>query len=215
MNRRTLLKLLGLLPFAGSLITRALAKSGCKATPVYRPFLPAGFPKWDKAIDGLEDAGQWTLDFQRSLLPQDVQFPCAGQLWEAVRDCETNFRPLISHHGRLQTDTPGTSKGAPAIVFTPASPLFLCGLIGGKAQVARGEKIRILDMTDAKPLFVKFQPLHYDELHQDIVPEEIRTMPGYLGYELSVKTAKTLADFGTDPGQTYFNEAFRLVEDKA
>jgi hypothetical protein len=210
MKRRTLLKLLSLLPFAGPVITKAIAKAGCKPRPVYRPYLPAGFPKWNKAIDGLEDAGRWMLDVQRSLLPQDFMFPSAGQIWEAVRDCETRFRPLFSQPGP-QPDAEGFPKGAPAMVVTHPSHLFLSALIGGKAQIRQGERIRILEIADAKPLHVAFQPLHYHELHHGIVPEDIRGMPGYLGYKLSVKTAKTVADFGKEACQTYFNEAFRLV----
>jgi hypothetical protein len=141
-------------------------------------------------------------------------FPRAGQIWEAVRDCETRFQPLFSQHGP-QTDTAGLPKGAPAMVVTYPSHLFLAALIGGKAHVRQGERIRILEIADAKPLHVTFQPLHYHELHQGIVPEDIRGMRGYLGYELSVKTAKTVVDFGKDACQTYFNEAFRLVEDTA
>ena len=213
MKRRALLKLLSLLPFAGPVITKALAKAGCKPRPVYGPYLPPGSPKWNTAIDGI-DAGKWTLDFQRSLLPQNIMFSRAGQIWEAVRDCETRFRPLFSQPGP-PTDAEGFPKGAPAIVVTHPSHLFLFALIGGKAHVRQGERIRILEIADAKPLHVTFQPLHYHELHQGIVPEDIRGMPGYLGYELSVKTAKTVADFGQDASQTYFNEAFRLLEDAA
>ena len=38
-------------------------------------------------------------------------------------------------------------------------------------------------------------------------------MPGYLGYELCLKTARTIGDFGEDTCQTYFDEAFKLLED--
>ena len=40
-------------------------------------------------------------------------------------------------------------------------------------------------------------------------------MPGYYGYELSAKIAKSIADFGKEPCEAYFNEAFRLVADAA
>ena len=55
-------------------------------------------------------------------------------------------------------------------------------------------------------------PLRYDELHEYIVPEETRQLAGYEGYTLSVKTARTISDFGKGPCHTYFNEDFRLVE---
>jgi hypothetical protein len=65
----------------------------------------------------------------------------------------------------------------------------------------------------SKPLRVTFQPIRYQELHAGTVPEDIRKPPGYFGYEMSLKSAKTLADFVKEAGQAYFNEAFGLVED--
>jgi hypothetical protein len=87
-------------------------------------------------------------------------------------------------------------------------------MLGGVAQLQTGEKVRIIDVDHPdKPLRVSFQPLRYAQLQAAIVPDEIRLQPGYAGYELSVKSAKTIADFGKDGPQTFFNESFRLVED--
>jgi hypothetical protein len=113
-----------------------------------------------------------------------------GQVWEALRDCEVAFRPL----------------GAVPLPFK----------LGGTARLRAGEKIRILGLDHPdKPFNVCFQPLRYSELHADIVPDEIRLKPGYADYDLSVKTAKTIADFSKDAPQTFLNEAFRLVEEVA
>ncbi len=84
----------------------------------------------------------------------------------------------------------------------------------GLAQLQRGERVRILEVGP-KPIVVDFRPLRYHELHESIVPEETRRKPGYQGYTLRVKTAKTIADFREEICKTYFNEAFRLVEDVA
>ena len=87
-------------------------------------------------------------------------------------------------------------------------------MLGGTARLPHGEKIRIVGSDDdGTPLHVTFQPLRYTELQPQIVPEDVRRVPGFNGYQLSMKTAKTIADFGKDAPRTYFNEAFRLVKD--
>ena len=87
-------------------------------------------------------------------------------------------------------------------------------MIGATAQLGSGERVRVLGLDELnKPLHVSFQPIRYEELHARIVPEDVRRLPGYVGYELSVKTAKTIADFDKHFTQTYFNEAFRLIQD--
>jgi hypothetical protein len=199
MSRRTLLKLAALLPWAGPAIAKALAKSQYRPGPVCIPYLPAAFPKWNRAIDGLSDAGKWALDIERSRLPDDIVVPRAGQLWATVRDCQVSFRAFIDHQ---------VSQADPARLLQNFARQF------GVAQLRQGERVRILGVDDpTKPLRVTFQPIRYQELHEGIVPEDIRKSPGYFGYEMSLKTAKTLADFANEPGQAYFNEAFGLVED--
>src|SRR6266403_6220429 len=95
MTRRSLLKLAGLLPFAGPIITKALAQLPCETQASYVPFLPPYFPKWKKAVDGLEDAGRWALDIECSRIPADVVLPREGQVWEATQDCEVSFHASI------------------------------------------------------------------------------------------------------------------------
>jgi hypothetical protein len=72
---------------------------------------------------------------------------------------------------------------------------------------------RTLRPQGGSPGLHSYQPVRYQELHAGIVPEDVRRTQGYLGYELSVKTAKTIADFTKEQFPTFFNEAFTLVAD--
>jgi hypothetical protein len=173
--------------------------------------IPAHFPKWNKTIDGLEDAALWVLDYERSRLPANTVFPRMGQVWEPVRDCQVSFRACIRLR-RPKTNSSGLLKGF-GLMFEPAEKDL--SMRGGRTLLSQGEKVRILDIDPDKPVFVNFLPLRYQELHATLVPEHIRGLPGYNGYELFVKTAKTTFDFGREICHTYFNEAFQLVEDVA
>ena len=64
-------------------VTKALAKAGCKPRPVYRPYLPPGFPKWNKAVDGLEDAGICSP-------PHEVREACCSK--------QSGYTALGRHH---------------------------------------------------------------------------------------------------------------------
>ncbi len=191
-TRRTLLKLLGLFPLAGTTIVKALAKGDLKPKPAYGVYLPPHFPKWDNVTDGLESAGKWALDFERSQLPSDTVFPREGQVWETVRDCEVTFRPTFS-------------------CSRPTGAQF-AALLGGMAQLPEGELVRILGTNDPKPIYVAFVLVRHRELENSIVPESSRKLPGYSSYQLHAKTAKTISDFDKNHLQTYFNQAFRLVQ---
>ncbi|MGO8931627.1 MAG: hypothetical protein ACLQU3_32640 [Limisphaerales bacterium] len=173
--------------------------------------IPAHFPKWNRAIDGLDCSGKWVMDCERSRLPPDMVFPRVGQVWETIRDCEVQFHACISPRSEL--DTAGLPKG-----FAHLGPIDLKSYMMqfGMTQLRRGERVRILEVGP-KPLVIFFRPLRYHELHESIVPEKIRRMPGYNGYTLHLKTAKTISDlcWVSHPGQTFFNEAFRLVVDVA
>jgi hypothetical protein len=140
--------------------------------------------RWDETIDGLEDASRWAADYERSLLPSDIIFPRAGQVWAAVRDCEVNF-----------------------IAFIPMTILP-----GGRAKLQRGERVRIYT-HDAKPIYVSFRPVRYEELQSSIVPSDVRNRPGYHYYWLSLRIARTVCCLQDEPG--FFHELFRLVEDVA
>lgn len=204
MTRRTLLKLLGLFPILGPSLANALVKSDFKPALSSGPYLPASFPKWDRAIDGLEEAGKWAIEMERARLPADLVVPRVGQVWETIRDCEIPFRPRFAS-GQPSNAQPGSLQLAAT---------HLKFLMGGGAQVRQGERFRVtgLDNPD-RPLRVIFRPLRYDELHAGIVPEELRSSSGYIGYQLSAKTARTLPELGKHSFETYFSEAFRLVDD--
>jgi hypothetical protein len=134
------------------------------------------------------------MEIERSRLPCDVQFPRVGEIWTVVRDCYVAFRPLF---------------GGAEFAWRPSMAIRF--IDGGLAQLSKGEVIRVLGPAEARPVSVRFSPVRYDELHASIVPEETRKLPGYRGYELQVKTAKTVPDFSKGSSQTYFTEAFRLL----
>ena len=173
--------------------------------------IPRDFPKWDKQVDGLEDAGRWALEFERSRLPAQLIVPRTGQIWETIQDCVANFRAYIEIprpqliQGIRQVKSPHWFK---PVDFKPCIRQF------GTTVLRRGERIRILELAEPKPINISFVPVRYHELHESIVPAEIRELSSYHGgYELSVKIARTISDFHKDARQSYFNEAFHLIED--
>jgi len=204
MNRRSLLKILGLLPFVGPALAKTFESAAIQ--PKLFPFLPKHFPKWNPAVDGLEDAGIWALGLEKERLPKNVAFPRAGQIWECICDCQVGFRPCIRRSTFLSADP------ASAVKHPPFAPDDLLVLLGGHANFPAGERIRVVGAETDKPLHVSFIPLRYQELQNHIVPEEILHRPDYQGYELSLKTARTISDFGPAKAPAFFTEVFRLVE---
>ena len=64
-----------------------------------------------------------------------------------------------------------------------------------------GERVCIVtETTDPQPIMVGFLPVRYDELHDSLVPPDIRDTPRYKAYMLSVMTG-------------YFHEHFKLIDD--
>ena len=165
-------------------------------------------PKWNKITDDIDsvDYLRRAQHYERSLLPPDIAFPRAGQVWEAVRDCEVWFRVLFSI-----TATPNVwlPKAAAAVCLpTPMSKEFL--VPGGKARLQQGERVRIRSVDDAsKPLHVTFVPLRYDELYESIVPADHRRSSSH--YVLTLRTAYTPCCSREE--RAFFTELFRLVED--
>ncbi len=190
-SRRTLLKFAGLLPFIGPAVAKAVAKSSSISRRVYPPFLPPLFPKWDKAVDGLEPASKWAIEFEAALLRADLTYPRAGQVWETVCDCEVPFRASVP----FQRDLASFLKWG-----------------FGMAELNRGERVRIIAAEGPKPVQVTFVPLRYEELQRTIVPAPTRELPGYSGYVLHLKTAQTVADLTQKTSQVYFTKAFRLLD---
>jgi len=176
--------------------------------------------KWDQTTGGLDtsDYVRFTEDYQRSLLPPDTVFPREGQIWEAVRDCQVDFEaPILRPCPRFsklrlpdgsEVTLPGT---VPLTEF--ARPPW------GTARLPKGERVRVLGGTHfssfagPKALRASLQPLRYEELHESIVPPELRRAHGYEGYRLCVSTARPKWCLYKE--QTYLNQDFRLVEDVA
>ena len=102
-------------------------------------------------------------------------FPRKDQIWEVIDGCDAQIQYLFT---------------AP-ITFS------------GSGRLAAGERIRIMtESTNPQPMVVSFLPLRYDELHDSLVPPDIRDTPRYKKYMLLVRTG-------------YFYEHFRLIEDVA
>jgi len=101
--------------------------------------------------------------------------PRGGQIWEVIDACDAQIQYLFS---------------AP-ITFS------------GSGRLNAGERVCILtETTDLPPTVVSFLPVRYDELHDSLVPADIRDTPRYKKYMLLVNTE-------------YFHEHFRLIEDVA
>ena len=128
MTRRTLLKLIASLPFIGPTVAKALTQAANPVRPFTFPYLPPNFPKWSKAVDGLEDAGAWGLDFERLHLPSNLVFPHEGEVWEAVRDLEISVLPRVWKHP-----------------WTLAT-----------AHIKAGERVRVVHLDGPKPVYVSF-----------------------------------------------------------
>ena len=106
-------------------------------------------------------------------MSEPASFPQGGQIWEVTDGCETQIHYLFT---------------AP-ITFN------------GSGRLAAGERVCIMTETaDPQPIVVSFLPVRYDELHDSLVPPDIRDTPRYQKYLLSVTTG-------------YFHEHFRLIED--
>jgi len=191
MRRRTFLKAtlaaVSVAVSAAFLGLRAAVAQVAAVRPRRRAIKLPPIPKWNKSTDDIDsqDFAQRSQDYERSLLPPDINFPRTGQIWEAVRDCEVNF------------------------ITWPLMGIFA----GGGARLRQGELVRILTLDDPKPIWVSFQPVRYHALHASIVPHDIRNRPGYQRYALSLRTAYTVCCSREEKG--YFHELFRLVEDVA
>jgi hypothetical protein len=96
--------------------------------------------------------------------------PRPDQIWEAIDGCDAQIQYLFT---------------AP-ITFS------------GSGQLATGERIRVVTVSIGTTAIVSFLPLRYDELHDRLVPADIRNTPRYKKYVLSVSA-------------TCFQEHFRPV----
>ena len=102
-----------------------------------------------------------------------ASFPRNGQIWEVVDGCDAQIQFLFT---------------AP-ITFS------------GSGRLAAGERVCVMsESSDPQPAVVSFLPVRYGELHDSLVPLDIRETPRYKKYRLSVETG-------------YFYEHFRLIEE--
>lgn len=102
-------------------------------------------------------------------------FPRKGQIWEVIDGCDAQIQYLFT---------------AP-ITFS------------GSGTLTAGERVWVVtETTDPQPAVVSFLPVRYEELHDRLVPSDIRGTPRYKKYILSVTTE-------------YFYEHFRFIEEGA
>jgi hypothetical protein len=163
-------------------------------------------PKWNAATDDIDTSQVLALaqQHEKSLLPSDITFPRTGQIWEAVRDCEVHF--VVSFRSNtLQELTWLPGRRQPQAVAM--APPF------GRARLTQGEKVLVVFADADRPLNVWFQPVRYHELHENIVPANLRSAPHYSHYRLTLLTAPTSQ--WLQHGLEYFTKAFRLVGDVA
>ena len=162
-------------------------------------------PKWNQATDDIDTTDLFSLaqEYERSLLPSGITFPRTGQIWQAVRDCDVHFVASFTSDALQES---GWLPGRTPPPVAPATPF-------GQTRLSCGERVRIVYADSPKPLAVWFQPLRYHELHERIVPAEVRSMPHYSHYRLALRTAPT-SHWLHDESEV-FTEAFRVIEDVA
>lgn len=139
-------------------------------------------PKWNRLIDGIETMS--SVEYERSILPPDIIFPRMGEIWETTRDCEAHCVATVSNRFHSVTT----------------------------AILRPGERVRILELDEPKPVQVTFVPVQYQELEESIVPPEIRTRSGYSHYVLYLKVARPASTLFFDEQPGYFIELFRRIE---
>ena len=119
-------------------------------------------PKWNSTTDDIDSADfvRRSQDCERALLPPNLVFPRAGQIWKAVRDCQVH---VLKYR------------------IGPKGPLFW-----PNARLRQGERVRILALDHPKPLMVRFQPFRHQEsydtisaqsLHYELSLKTARTVP--------------------------------------
>jgi hypothetical protein len=104
-----------------------------------------------------------------------ANIPREGETWEVANECDVHIQYLFS---------------AP-ITFS------------GSARLAAGERVRILPAnTNPQPAVVSFLPARYEELHDSLVPQDMRETPRYKKYVLSIKAVEFQSHFRWVDGGT-------------
>ena len=108
-------------------------------------------------------------------MKKPAPFPRKGQVWEVIDGCDAQIQYLFT---------------AP-ITFS------------GSGRLAAGERVCVVtEVADPQPAVVSFLPVRYAELHDSLVPPDIRDTPRYKKYLLSVEIG-------------CFHEHFRLIGEVA
>jgi len=109
-------------------------------------------PKWNKETDDIDGADflRQSQEYERALLPGNLVFPRAGQIWEAQYNCEV---PILK-----------------------CAPYSGAQLLWDEARLRQGDRVCILTLDNSKPLFVRFQVIRSQKEHHNVQnpPEEIR-----------------------------------------
>ncbi len=108
-------------------------------------------PKWNSLTDDIDrlDYKKRSEDFERSFLPNNLVFPCEGQVWEVVRDCKVWRRQAQGNR-----------------------------MFSNEVSLHKGERVRILPLDHPKPLQIWFQSLSSDEPNSQFTMRMARTVPG-------------------------------------
>lgn len=108
------------------------------------------------------------IEYERSLLGSDFQYPCNGEVYQALDDVEINY---LTHWAAPYT-------GGEAFVFK------------------KGESI-IVEVSDhnPKPISVHAKAVDEARLETEIIPEKDRLNEKYGGYSLSVDCNKLKTHF--------------------
>jgi hypothetical protein len=103
---------------------------------------------------------EWAEDYERSLIPENCRFPRKGDLYESLEDQVVDF----------QTDW--------AMPYTGA----------GEGTLLKGERVRIEEPRNDKPVIVSAKPVDYAKLEERMVPKQDRECPKYGRFYLRLKT---------------------------
>src|SRR5262245_9868999 len=128
-------------------VRSAVAELCSKLKLTRRVLVLPPLPQWNPLTADFDSAdfARSSLDYERSLLPDNVVFPQVGQVCEAIDDCEVRFRawcpiPIAQTWARVGGPLPNT---------------FPSPLTGGKLRLQRGEKVRVQELDDSnRPLWV-------------------------------------------------------------
>ena len=99
-------------------------------------------------------------EYERSQIPDDLEIPQTGQIFETVREVEVTA------------------------MITYSAPVT-----GGEEfTLPTGTQIKIQEQIDEKPIVIAAEPVDYDGIEKQFIPEADRRSPKYSGYFLYIQT---------------------------